>query len=154
MLNIAAVIEHLGPSQKSFYLIKEFNKAINTNNICVSVFFQKSTVPVVPLMFSSKSVSFLSGFHHNAICTSINEADLLLKSSNNSNKYLYLWDLEWLYQPKDYSSICKILLDQRLSIIARSHVHAKLIENFCNKKPIGILDNWNFNELMGIICNK
>ena len=27
MINIAAVIDNLGPSQKSFYLIKEFNKA-------------------------------------------------------------------------------------------------------------------------------
>jgi hypothetical protein len=153
-MNIAAVIEHLGPSQKSFYLIKEFNKAINRKDMCVSVFFQKSTVPVVPLMFSSKSVSFLSGFHHNAVCTTISEADMLLKSSNNANKYLYLWDLEWLYLPQNYNSICNVLLDDRLSIIARSESHAQLIENFCNKRPIGILDNWNLNELVRIICRK
>jgi hypothetical protein len=153
-MNIAAVIEHLGPSQKSFYLIKEFNKAINRKDMCVSVFFQKSTVPVVPLMFSSKSVSFLSGFHHNAVCTTISEADMLLKSSNNANKYLYLWDLEWLYLPQNYNSICNVLLDDRLSIIARSESHAQLIENFCNKRTIGILDNWNLNELVRIICRK
>lgn len=154
MINIAAVIEHLGPSQKSFYLIKEFNKAVRNNNICVSAFFQKSTVPVTPLMFSSKSCSFLSGFHHNAISTTISEADILLKSSNNAKKYLYLWDLEWIYEPQNYSTICNVLLDRRLSIIARSDSHAKLIENFCNKKPIATLDNWNIDKLISIIEGK
>jgi len=150
-INIAAVIEHLGPSQKSFYLIKEFNRALNYQEICVSAFFEKSTVPVVPTMFSCKNVSFISGYHHNAISTTLGEADILLKSSNNSRKFLYLWDLEWLYTPKKYSDVCKILLDDRLSILARSESHANLIENFCNKKVIGVIDNWNLNQIIDIL---
>lgn len=150
-INIAATIEHLGPSQKSFYLIKEFNKTINDHKICVSAFFEKSTIPVIPVMFSCKSTSFISGYHYNAISTTISEADILLKSGNNAKKFLYLWDLEWLYVPQNYSHVCKILLDDRLSIITRSDSHAKLIENFCNKKSIGVVDNWNMQDLIKVM---
>lgn len=150
MINIAAIIDNLGPSQKSFYLIKEFNKSLQNNNICASVFFKRSAIPVVPVMFSCKNISFLAGYHDIAISTTLQEADLLLKSDNNADKYLYLWDIEWLVQPCQYDHVCNILLDKRLKIIARSQSHSDIIYNFCNKKPIGIIDNWNLDSIIGM----
>lgn len=151
MINISAVIDNLGPSQKSFYLIKEFNKAISRNDICVSVFFQRSAIPVVPVMFSCKNISFIAGYHDKAIATTLLEASFLLRSDNNADKYLYLWDMEWLTKPESYSSVCNILLDKRLKIIARSQSHFDTIYNFCNKKPIGIVDNWNINSIINTV---
>ena len=150
MINIAAVIDNLGPSQKSFYLIKEFNKVLSQKDICVSAFFKRTSVPVIPVMFSCKSISFLSGYHHIAIATTIDEAMILLKSNNNADKFLYLWNLEWLTYPSKYSVITNILRDSRLKIIARSESHHDMIYNFCNKKTIGIVDNWNINQLLYI----
>jgi len=43
------------------------------------------------------------------------------------------------------------LRDDRLNIIARSKSHSDMIENFCNKSPIGIVDNWNLDQLVGVI---
>ena len=152
-MNIAAVVNDLGPSQNSFYLIKEFNKIASDRRMSVSVFFERSSIPVVPTMFSCKSVSFLSGYHHNAIATSLSEANIILKGNNAAKKFLYLWDLEWLRNPGQYDAVCSILLDDRLNIVARSKSRATMIENFCNKKPVGIVDNWNINELMGVVKN-
>lgn len=152
-MNIAAVINDLGPSQNSFYLIKEFNKAIGNRSLCLSVFFQRSAIPIVPAMFSCRSVSFLSGYHHNAVATSLQEAKIILNGNNCSKKFLYLWDLEWLRTSCKYESICDILLDDRLNIIARSESHATMIKNFCNKEPIGIVDNWNINQLIEVVKN-
>ena len=150
-MNIAAVIDNLGPSQNSFYLIKEFNQCLSNKDICVSVFFERSAIPVLPVMFSTKNISFLSGYHDIAIATSIKEASTLLKSENNSDKYLYLWDIEWLIQPQLYDAVCEILLDNRLNIIARSQSHADLIYNFCNKNVSGVVDNWNMEQLTNVI---
>lgn len=161
MINIAAIIDNLGPSQKSFYLIKEFNKTLSNSNksaslffdnsdICASVFFKRSAIPVVPVMFSCKNISFLSGYHDIAICTTLDEAQLLLKSDNSANKYLYLWDIEWLAQPYEYDYVCNILLDNRLKIITRSQSHSDVLYNFCNKKSVGIVDNWNLDSLINI----
>jgi hypothetical protein len=152
-MNIAAVINNLGPSQNSYYLIKEFNKVASNRHMSLSVFFERSAIPIIPTMFSCKSISFISSYHHNAIATSLEETDILLKANNASKKFLYLWDLEWIRNTGQYDTISNILLNDRLNIIARSESHATMIENFCNKKPVGIVDNWNINQLIEVIQN-
>ena len=153
MNKIAAVIEDMGPSQKSFYMIKEFNKAASLRDMSICAFYHKPSMPVTKPFFSCRNISFLSGYNGVAIASGIQEAQTLLKSHNNSDKYLYLWDIEWLTSPMNFSGVCNILLDKRLKIIARSDAHAKVVDNFCNKKPIGIVDNWNLVELLNIVRN-
>lgn len=151
MINISAVIEDLGTSQKAFYLIKEFNKISSNVNVCASVFFERPTIPVTKPLFACRSISFLSAHNGTSIATTIQEADRLLKSNNSAKKYLYLWDLEWLEQPVYFSAACSVLRDERLGIIARSKSHAHAITNFCNKEVCGIVDNWNTSRLMEAI---
>jgi len=76
---------------------------------------------------------------------------MLLRSHNKSDKYLYVWDMEWLTRPVNFSVACNILRDERLKLIARSDAHATVINSFCNKQLSGILDNWNINELLTIV---
>lgn len=151
MINITAVVGDLGPSQKSFYFIKNFNELSKNPNFSCSAFVCNIGVPVTKPLFSCSSVSFFSDYFGIAISTTIAEADMLLKSSNNSKKYLYLWDIEWLVRTMNYSQVCSILMDERLNIIARSESHAKIIENFCNKKPIGIVEDWNRDQLLTLL---
>jgi len=151
MINISAVIEDLGTSQKAFYLIKEFNKISSNVNVCASVFFERPAIPVTKPLFACRSISFLSAHNGTSIATTIQEADRLLKSNNSAKKYLYLWDLEWLEQPVYFSAACSVLRDERLGIIARSESHAHAITNFCNKEVCGIVDNWNTSRLVEAI---
>lgn len=151
MNNIAAVLHDLGPSQKSFYMIKEFNKLAALKDFSMSAFYSRPSMPVVKPFFSCRNISFLSGFNGIAIATSLQDASSLLRSDNNSKKYLYLWDIEWLINPMPFSTAVNILLDKRLNIIARSKSHALIIENFCNKKVVGVVDNWNLNQLLSLL---
>ena len=151
MINITAVLEDLGPSQKAFYFIKNFNELSRNQNFSCSAFLCNIGVPVTKPLFSCSSVSFFSDYFGIAMSTTIAEADMLLKSHNNSKKYLYLWDMEWLTRSMNYSQVCNILLDKRLKIIARSKSHAQIIENFCNKKPIGIVEDWNKEQLLKLL---
>lgn len=151
MINITAVLEDLGPSQKAFYFIKNFNELSRNQNFSCSAFLCNIGVPVTKPLFSCSSVSFFSDYFGIAMSTTIAEADMLLKSHNNSKKYLYLWDMEWLTRSINYSQVCNILLDKRLKIIARSKSHAQIIENFCNKKPIGIVDDWDKEQLITLL---
>ncbi len=154
MINISAVIEDLGTSQKAFYLIKEFNKISSDVNVCASVFFERPAIPVTKPLFACRSISFLSAHNGTAIATTLQEADRLLKSNNSAKKYLYLWDLEWLEQPVYFSAACNVLRDERLRLIARSDSHAKVIENFCNKQICGIVDNWDSQKLIPILTRE
>jgi len=151
MTNIAAVINDMGPSQKAFYLIKEFNKALGDIRISVSTFFNMAMAPVIRPLFCCNNIAFIANYHGHAISTTLTEADMLLKSNNNSTKYLYLWDIDWLAQSVHFTPAMNILWDDRLNIIARSKSHSDIIENFCNKSPIGIVDNWNLDQLMEVI---
>ena len=49
-----------------------------------------------------------------------------------------------------FKDVCKVLLDERLNIIARSDEHAQMIENYCNKKPVAIIDNWKLEDLISL----
>ena len=151
MTSISAVLNDLGPSQKAFYFIKSFNELSRNPKFSCSAFVCNIGVPVTKPLFSCSSVSFFSDYLGIAISTTIAEAEMLLKSNNNSDKYLYLWDMEWTNKPVNYSQACNILLDERLKIIARSKSHAQIIENFCNKKPIGIVEDWNNEQLLTLM---
>ena len=154
MNSVAAIVDDLSASQKSFYLIKEFNKAATLKDMSMSVFYGRPTVPVIVPHFSYRNMSFLSGYNGIAIATNLSNANALLKSHNNSKKYLYIWDIEWLTTPTNFVAACDILLDNRLKLIARSESHATIINNFCNKQVVGIVDNWNIGELLTIVASE
>ena len=151
MLKLAAVVDDLGPSQKCFYLIKEFNKAAMSKDVSISTFYNRPAAPVTRPHFSCRSTAFLSGYNGVAIAASLTCAETLLKSHNRSDKYLYLWDIDWLITPVNFSVACDMLRDDRLKLIARSKSHARVISNFCNKDVSGIVDNWNIDELREVI---
>ena len=110
-MKIAAVIDNLGPSQKAFYLIKEFNKLCADAKMSCAAFVNTCTGHVTKPLFSCMSIAFFSDYDGVAIATTIEEAHSLLQSSNNSDKYLYLWDMPWTEQPVNHDMICNILRD-------------------------------------------
>ena len=150
-MKIATLINNIGPGQKSFYLIKEFNQLSKTTDNECAVFLEIIGVPVTKPLFPCFSVAFFAEYNGIAIATTLEEASIMLKTSNNADKYLYLWDIEWLDKVINHKNACKILRDDRLKIIARSESHAKTIENYCNIKPIGVVDDWNRNQLKELL---
>jgi len=150
-MNIAAVIEDLAISQKSFYLIKAFNKGIDNTDNSFGVFYQRPSIPPIEPLFGCKLTAYLASFEGVVIPTTLKEAEICLKSTNKTRIFLYLWDLSWLENSINFSKAMDILRNEKTNIIARSASHAKCIENFCNKTPIGIVDNWDMDDMMGII---
>tara|TARA_R110000824_G_scaffold208575_1_gene394412 strand:- start:2623 stop:3081 length:459 start_codon:yes stop_codon:yes gene_type:complete len=150
MINVSALVKDLAPSQNTFYLIKAFNSMIKNTDISTSVFFHRQAVPPVRTLFSCRSTYCLSSYHGKVISTSLEETQTSLKASNNSDKFYYVWDLEWLHNPVNFGTVIKIMRDSRLKIIARSKSHAEVIENFSNKEVIGIVDNWDMNKILEI----
>jgi hypothetical protein len=150
-MNIAAVVKDLSISQNSFYMIKEFNKLITNTDISVGAFFQRSAIPPVDALFGCKMASFINGYQGVLIATSLELAEMCIKSASKTSKYLYIWDMDWLENPVYFDTAMKIMRHKDMKILARSRSHADCIDNFCNRKPIGIVDNWNVEKILEIV---
>lgn len=151
-MNIAAVVDSLGPSQLSFYLIKEFNKLIKNVNFSPICYYSNISIPMLNTFFGCMNIASFSSFDGAAIATDIETANLLLNTNNSAEKYFYVWDLEWIRRPMPFEDVTSIMSDDSLKLVARSEEHAKLIENYCNKKVCGIVANWNIKDFLNIIC--
>lgn len=151
MKSIAAIVDNLGPSQMSFYLIKRFNNLIKNVDYAPLCFYNNLTRPVITPFFGCANISSLSSFKGAAIATSIETAGLLLNTYNKMNRYLYVWDLEWLRHPIDFNGAMSIFRNPKIKIIARSDDHRRAIENYANKKVSGIVEDWSTEDLMKII---
>ena len=138
-MNIAAIVKNLGPSQCNFFLTKEFNKLSEKSENSCTVFVNDPTVPVLDPSFSCPVVAFLPHFKGACISTDIYSI---------TNKFFYVWDMEWIIKRMDYNSTVELMRNESLKIIARSKSHAEVISNFCNKQVCGVVDNWESSKLL------
>ena len=151
MRKIAAILDTLSASQNSFYLIKGFNKLQDDNQYSPVCFYTNLSATPVKTYFACMNVSYYSHFDGVTIATTIDTANTVLKTNNNSKKFLYLWDMEWLRTPMDFNYVNSVLSDPELSIISRSNSHSDLIKNYCNKDAAGVVQDWNMSQLEDIV---
>lgn len=95
--------------------------------------------------------AFMSSYNGCLVSTTLEEAQTILKICSKADRYLYLWDFEWLEKPVHFDKAMDVLRDDKLKLIARSHEHAKHIRDFCNKEVVAIVDNWNIDQLLEIV---
>lgn len=69
------------------------------------------------------------------IATCLNSASILLDNPKIKNIYFYVWDLEWHRNIFDYDKIKNIYCNKKITLIARSDCHAKIIYDAWNIVP-------------------
>tara|TARA_R100000995_G_scaffold79395_1_gene50438 strand:+ start:747 stop:1208 length:462 start_codon:yes stop_codon:yes gene_type:complete len=151
MRKIAAILDTLSASQNSFYLIKEFNKLQGDNQYSPVCFYNNLSATPVKTDFACMNVSYYSHFDGVTITTSIDTANTAIKTNNNSKKFLYLWDMEWLRNPMDFNYVNSVLSNDDIAIISRSNSHSDLIKNYCNKEVAGVVQDWDMEQLEKIV---
>ena len=150
-MNISAVVKDLAVSQNSFYLIKEFNKLLDNPDVSAGAFYQRASIPASTACFGTRICAHISSYNGVLIPNNLELTEMCLKFKNNSDIYFYVWDLDWLSNPVYFSSAMNIIRDKKVKILARSESHAECIENFCNKSPVAIIDNWNIEQIMNLL---
>ena len=151
MRKIAAILDTLSASQNSFYLIKEFNKLQSDNQYSPVCFYNNLSATPVKTHFACMNISYYSHFDGVTITTSIDTANTAIKTNNNSKKFLYLWDMEWLRNPMDFNYVNSVLSNDDIAIISRSNSHSDLIKNYCNKEVAGVVQDWDMEQLEKIV---
>ena len=155
-MNIGILVPDLVPSQLSYFLIKNVNqKCSESVDHDFVVFFENLSGKIIEPNFGMMNTTEVWSFEGHLITTTISTTLTAVKSMSPSQKYFYVWDLEWnRANGKDFESSIGAYIDPEISLIARGHDHAKAIENYCNKKVCGIVPNFNIKQLMDIISHE
>jgi hypothetical protein len=146
-MKIAIVTTDLLIGQKSFYMIKELEKRVKDTDYCPCILFTNMSAPVMDIPFATMNIHNITHFNGVCIATDLESADIVRKSNNRMDRYLYIWDLEWLRRTMKFEQVVEILRDPKLKLIARSESHKEVIENYCNREVCGIVEDFNLEQI-------
>ena len=130
-MNIFFVVYDLSNSELSYDLIYNINK---DKKLPYSIFFQSHTPPIIQPECLTMNVNGLSNMKGTAVAFDLASA-LVIKNTNcNTEKILYLYNIEWMSNGIDYI-FAREILDQ-FKIFVRSDSHAKIVSNFTGRDDI------------------
>jgi hypothetical protein len=155
-MKIGVLVPELVPSQMSYFLTKNINDACskNVSNDFV-VFFENLSGKVIEPAFAMMNMTEIWTFEGYLITTSISTTLTAIKSMSPSEKYFYVWDLEWLRDHgKNFEYNIAAFTDKNVKLLARSESHAEAIKNYCNRDVVGIVEDFNIDQFIGVIENE
>lgn len=142
-MNVGLVLPHLGASQLSFIAINHANFISGISDDEFYLFTKNPSEPCVSPGCAVMNISEVIGFKGLLIATDLGSADLIRSVPTDAILVFYVWDLQFLRNKKDFINNVAIYRDKRLTLIARSESHAKVISNYCNRKPDMVIPNLN-----------
>lgn len=151
MKKLGVLITDLQPTQQSYITIKALNYVVETTDIDCTIFAEYSRFrPIIEPRFSVMDMTEMWSFDGVLISTNLSNTKLMNDALNSATKAFYIWDLEWLRHKKDFIQNLAIYQSPKISLIARSVDHARIIQNYTNMVPKLIAPQFN----IGIILNE
>ena len=137
----------LTKNDKNYHLMKTMNAKVLNKSDELCAFILNVSQKVIKTEFAYTNISDIAHFNEGLlIATSLDTADAMLKTSVNSKKCLYLWNMEWMGQRTVYKGVKKLLSDDRIKIICRSQLQADIIKNNYNVDVDGIEEEFNLEQ--------
>ena len=149
MIKLGFAINNLGPSQLSYYLIKELNSLLKKRgDLDIIVFYENIARPYIKPEFALMQMAEAWSYGGTVIATDIAIAEKLLTFPAPTRKAFYIWDLEWLRKPRMFRELQPTY--GHLELIARSNDHKEAIEGAWNRKVIGVVEDFRGWECVGV----
>lgn len=150
MIRCGIMVDSLSPSQLTFYLVNYVNTIMSRSVHNHFIFFLNEITPFLinplcPCLNSTEIVQFNDGI---IVTTTLNDTLRAINAIHNSSIKFYVWDLEWIRRPLDYFTNYNIFNNPRVEIIARSHEHAKMIENYANLTKVRVVENCDMEKIL------
>lgn len=147
-MNIGIIIPDMAASQLAYMAINQANIGARETNDSYFLFFENMAAPCVRPLVTCLNISELHTFNGVLISTSIDTTLYAINAITNTKKIFYVWDLEWIRPNKNnFLYNMQAFRNENVEITCRSERHAKLIGNYCNRKPSLIFNNLNLLAL-------
>ena len=105
---IGIIIDDLSASQLSYYVIKNINEYLGSDDCDFVIFFENSSTSILQPEVGTMNINEIWGFDGILISTSVSTTLSMINTFAKA-KYFYVWDLEWLRgqkrQYKKYSDV-------------------------------------------------
>tara|TARA_R110000824_G_scaffold192331_1_gene374402 strand:- start:1115 stop:1573 length:459 start_codon:yes stop_codon:yes gene_type:complete len=149
-MKIGALVNNLGSSQLSYYIINNFNKVAGKGKVDPIVYCENVEKDCLFAKFPTMQLAEAWGQEGTMIATSLSTAKNLVSYPSPQKRLYYVWDLEWLRMPYDYNPLLELFSSDSIEIITRCENHARVVENTFNRKVNFIVDNFNIEQILDI----
>lgn len=141
-MNIGLVVNNLGNSEQSYEVIQLANKISETSNSLVpSIFFQNIMSNILEPSCLCMNITGISNFKGKVVAFGLDSASVIVNNNTNTENWLVLWDIPWLYAVINYPNCIEIL--KRFKIIVRSQSHKDIVENYTGRNDIQVFEDMN-----------
>lgn len=121
MKKIAFIIDSLGNSDQNLSLITNLNRLV-IEGYSVTAFYEQWEVPPISPLFSILFKNEIFSYKGPVVATNRRHIDLLLSAYSISNRYFYIWDIDW-HLMGNYPSNSNIFHHPSLKYLTRSESH-------------------------------
>jgi hypothetical protein len=141
-MKLGVLLKDLGPSQLNYLFIDATNKFLDqATTDSIVAFYENLVRPCIPLQFASMQLAEAYGFDGAVIATTFGTAEKMLRLASPAQRFYYCWDLEWLRMPnRSFRPLQEVYGNPRLTLLARTAEHAKIIEQLWNRTATVVAD--------------
>ena len=149
------ILDDMSASDKTYHIMKSLNDHAENKKDEIFGFVANLSKKVIPTNFAYSNCTEVANFQNGVlIATSLDTADILVKAHVNSKKCFYVWSLEWLSQPYNYSGLKTLISNENLKIITRSQLQADIIKNNYDVVVDGIDEDFSLEKIHGFCETK
>ena len=154
-MKIGVIFDDFIKSDKNYTLMDKINTFVSTHNDEVCGFLTNVSHKVIDTFFAYANISDIAHFNNGlVIATSLDGADVMNKTSVNSDKCFYIWQMDWISHPFNFYGVYDILANPKIKKIVRSQLQADIIKNNFNVEVDGIDEDFNLEKIYEICQRK
>ena len=153
MNKLAFAVTDLSASQLSCMLLRNIANFMTKHyDTDIIVFYENLEIPCMPPACAVMQIHEAFSYDGPLVATSLSTAEKLIRFPGPRQRAFYVWDLEWIrLQHKSYESLRDIYASPELTLFARGHDHAQLIEDVWNRKVAAVVEDFNLHEILTVI---
>lgn len=148
-MNVTFLLNNLGNSDLTYNCLNLVSELSSDNTVSTGIIYKNLLPQLSKPKCITMNISALSYINGNVIAMDLETADILMKNRSNTTNYLYLWNIDWLYDVINYDTALNILYSFKL--IARSERHKEIITNFSGIQNIRVVNDFDKKELMSCL---
>jgi hypothetical protein len=148
-MNVTFLLNNLGNSDLTYNCLNLVSELSSDNTVSTGIIYKNLLPQLSKPKCITMNISALSYINGNVIAMDLETADILMKNRSNTTNYLYLWNIDWLYDVINYDTALNIL--HSFKLIARSERHKEIITNFSGIQDIRVVNDFDKKELMSCL---